>query len=267
MENLKRRDNSINTICKNKKGKIIDLLHGREDIKKREIHTVGNSIYQFSQDALRILRAIRFATNLSFSLSSDIKQAILETKHYVRNLSYDRKKEELNKIFASIHVRYGIKLLLELGLDKELQLSHLKEITNFDDLIGIWTQLYVEDIYPFSKNEKELMQQIREVLAMDILDPVTLYRYGLYVNSVAASIQGISKKLVIQKYNELPIKGRSDIVVNGKDIMDLLKTKPGKYLKDILLDIEEKIVRKELENDSSALKKYIVSQYGDLKNS
>lgn len=267
LEDLKRRDFRINTICMDKHGKIIDLLHGREDLQKREIHTVGNSIYQFSQDALRILRAIRFATNLSFSLSSDIKQAILETKHYVRNLSYDRKKEELNKIFASIHVRYGIKLLLELGLDKELQLSHLKEITNFDDLIGIWTQLYVEDIYPFSKNEKELMQQIREVLAMDILDPVTLYRYGLYVNSVAASIQGISKKLVIQKYNELPIKGRSDIVVNGKDIMDLLKTKPGKYLKDILLDIEEKIVRKELENDSSVLKKYIVSQYGDLKNS
>jgi len=117
-EDLKRRDFRINTICMDKDSKIIDLLNGKDDLDKREINTVGDSIYKFSEDALRILRAVRFATNLNFSLSDEIKQAIIETKHYVRNLSYDRKKDELNKIFGSVNVRSGVSLLLELGLDK-----------------------------------------------------------------------------------------------------------------------------------------------------
>lgn len=266
LEDLKRRDFRINTICMNKDGQIIDLLHGQDDLRRREINTVGDSIYKFSEDALRILRAVRFATNLSFSLSNEIKQAIIETKHYVKNLSYERKKEELNKIFGSVNVRYGIKLLLELGLDKELQLSNLKEIKNFDDLMGIWAQLNVDDVYPFTKNEKELMKEIRTVLKLDNLNLLTLYRYGLYVNSVVADIKGIDRKIVAHTYNELSIKCRSDIVINGSDIMKLLNRKSGEYLRQILDDIEEKIVMNELENDKQILEKYILEHYSSTHN-
>lgn len=265
-EDLKRRDFRINTICMDKDGQVIDLLNGREDLDKREINTVGDSIYKFSEDALRILRAVRFATNLSFSLSDEIKQAIIETRHYVRNLSYDRKKEELNKIFGSVNVRDGVNLLLELGLDKELQLTNLKEIKNFDDLMGIWTQLNVEDIYPFSKNEKELMKDIREVLELDNLNPMTLYHYGLYVNSVVADIKGMDRKIATQTYNNLSIKCRSDIVINGSDIMKLLNRNSGEYLRQILDDIEQKIVMNELENDKQLLEKYVLNNYSSTRN-
>ena len=125
---LKRRDFTINTICMDKDGKIIDLLDGRSDLKKCEINTVGDSVSKFSEDSLRILRAVRFATILDFRLSNDVKEAILKTKHLLRNLSYQRKKEELDKIFGSIHVKYGVKLLLELGLDEELELTDRKSV-------------------------------------------------------------------------------------------------------------------------------------------
>lgn len=266
MEDLKRRDFCINTICMNKDGQVIDLLNGQADLEKREINTVGDSIYKFSEDALRILRAVRFATNLNFCLSDEIKKAIIETRHYVRNLSYDRKKEELNKIFGSVNVCYGVKLLLELGLDKELQLNNLKEIKNFDDLMGIWAQLNVENIYPFTKNEKELMKEIREALKLDNLDPFTLYRYGLYVNSVVADIKGIDRKEVTKLYNDLAIKCRSDIVINGRDIMELLNRASGEYLKEILVDVEKKIVIGELENEKEVLEKYILNYYSSAQN-
>lgn len=260
-EDLTRRDFRINTICMDKDGRVIDLLNGKDDIQKREINTVGNSVYKFSEDALRILRAVRFATNLSFSLSDEIKRAILDTKHYVRNLSYDRKKEELNKIFGSVNVRYGVKLLLEFGLDKELELKKLKYIKNFDDLMGIWTQLDVDDIYPFSKNEKELMNNIREVLKYDELNSSTLYKYGLYVNSVAADIKGFDRKLITKKYNELPIKAKSEIKITGFDIMNLLNKNSGKYLRVILSDIEKKILDGKLENEKEKLEEYVLSSY------
>ena len=93
MEDLKRRDFRINTICMDQNKKVIDLLNGKQDLDKREVNTVGDSVYKFSEDSLRILRAVRFATILNFSLSKEVKNAILETRHYVRNLSYHRKKE------------------------------------------------------------------------------------------------------------------------------------------------------------------------------
>lgn len=259
LEDLKRRDFRINTICMDKDSNIIDLLNGKEDLSKREIHTVGDSYLKFSEDSLRILRAIRFATNLDFKLSDDIKDAIRKTKHLVKNLSYQRKREELNKIFASVHVRYGVKLLIELGLDKELELNKLSQITNFDDLMGIWAQLDVDDTYPFSKNEKELISDIRSVLGLDNLDSEVLYNYGLYVNSIAAGIKGIDKKLVTLKYNQLPIKSRSDIVVNGKDIMDVLNSKSGVYLREILSNIENDILLGNLSNNKEEIIKYVLS--------
>lgn len=261
LEDLKRRDFKINTLCMDKDGNIIDLLGGNNDIIAREINTVGDSYLKFSEDSLRILRAVRFATILDFRLSDDVKKAIIKTKKYLKNLSFERKKEELNKIFASIHVKYGVKLLLELGLDKELDLDNLRNIKYFDDLMGVWAQLNVLDIYPFSKNEKELINDINKVLPLNNLEPLVLYKYGLYVNSIAADIKGINRKLVTKKYNELPIKCRSDILIDGNKIMSLLGTKPGKYIKDIINSIEKEIVNGNLTNDENGIKNYILKYW------
>lgn len=261
LEDLKRRDFTINTICMNKNGEVIDLLDGQNDLKKEEINTVGNSIHKFSEDSLRILRAVRFATILNFKLSDDVKNAIVKTKHLLKNLSYERKKMELDKIFSSIHVKYGVKLLIELGLDEELELYNLKDIKNFDNLIGTWAQLDATDIYPFSKNEKDMINDILEVLKLDNLNPLVLYRYGLYVNTIAGDIKGIDRKVIISKYGKLAIKDKSEINITGNDIMDILNKKPGSYLKTIFSDIEKKIVLGELINDNNVLAEYIICNY------
>ena len=264
LEDLKRRDFTINTLCMNKDKEIIDLLDGRKDITGMLIDTVGDSYHKFSQDALRILRAIRFATILDFKLSDNVKDAIIKTKHLLKNLSYERKKEELNKIFSSVHVRYGVKLLIELGLDKELELYNLKNITFFDDLMGIWALLDVTHIYPFSKNEISIIIDIQNVLTQDNLDPLVLYKYDLYVNSVAGAIKNIDKKLITSKYNNLKIHSRNEIVVNGKDIANCLKKQPGKYIREILDDIEEKIVCGTLDNDKDKILDYVFNKYKDI---
>ena len=257
-EDLKRRDFTINTICMNKDKEIIDMLDGRSDLAKKEINTVGKAIDKFSEDSLRILRAVRFATILDFKLSEEVKEAIIQTKHLLKNLSYQRKKEELDKIFSSIHVKYGVKLLIELGLDQELELYNLKNIKSFDNLIGTWSLLDVKDIYPFTKNEKELMDNIKEALSVDNVNPLVLYKYGLYVNSVAGDIKGLDKKTMTYIYEKLPIKDKNEIAISGKDIMKILDMEPGSYIKDILSDIEEKIVLGQLSNNIDELKEYVI---------
>lgn len=261
LEDLKRRDFLINTLCMDSNGNIIDLLNGRRDIEKREINTVGDSNYKFTEDSLRILRAIRFATKLDFRLSDEIKSAILETKELVGNLSYERKKEELSKIFTSSHVKYGINLLKELGLDSVLELNNLESFKYSDDLMGVWAQLGVVNLYPFSKNEKEIITSIEKALKLDNLSNDTLYKYGLYINSVSGSIKNIDKKLIADKYSKLPIKSRRDIVIKGNDIINILNIKPSKVIDSIFSDIENKIVNSIISNDYDSIKNYLINTY------
>lgn len=261
-EDLKRRDFLINTLCIDRFGNILDILNGRKDLDNGVIHTVGNSYNRFTEDAFRILRAIRFATTLNFELSCDIKNSILETRNLLKNISYERKREELDKIFTSTNVLYGVSLLIELGLDKILDIPNLSKVKNFDDLMGVWAQLDVlTNTYRFTSNEKDLIIGIKNVLNMDNYNPLSLYRYGLYANSVAAGIKNLDKKKVTHIYNELPIHNRNDIAINGRDIALALNKEPGGYIKVIIKDIENKILYSVLENNKEILLKYILDNY------
>ena len=240
---------------------ILDFLKGQDDLHERVIRTIGNAKEKLEEDSLRILRAIRFATSLNFSLSDEIKEAILLTKHLLKDLSYNRKKEELDKIFASKNVNRGISLLLEFGLDKELELERLREIKNTDSLISVWSMLNVIDIYPFTSSEKTLINNINKVMNEDNLDPMTLYQYGLYVNSIAGTMKNIERKEITKAYNGLPIHSKSDIAITSNQIMELLKRGPGEYLKEIYCDLESKILYHRLVNEEKTILEYIRKRY------
>ena len=91
-DDLVRRDFTINTFCIDSSGKVIDLLNVRSDLDNKIIKTVHNSKLSFTEDSLRILRAIRFATTLNFDIDIDTKNAIFECKKYLSNISYSRKR-------------------------------------------------------------------------------------------------------------------------------------------------------------------------------
>lgn len=262
-EDLLRRDFTINTICMDENGEIIDHLNGRADLNKRIIRTVGNALERFEEDSLRMMRAVRFATILDFSLDDDIVSAIGELKYLVRDLSYQRKKMELEKIFTSPNYKTGVKLILNLGLASELELSNLDQLLCSDtlSLIGIWSILDVTDKYPFNKNELDLMYNINKVRKKDVFDPMTLYRYGLYVNSVVGEINKLDIKEITEAYASLPIKSRRDIQVSAESIMEALDSKPGEYLKDIYEDVERQIIYNKLDNNSDEILAYIVKNY------
>ena len=119
---LLRRDFTINTFCMDKNGNIIDLLNARNDLDNSIIRTVGNPRYRLREDSLRILRAIRFATILDFDIEEKTKYYLSKYGYLLKKLSYDRKKQELDKIFMSKNKDKGVKLLIELGLDKYLSI-------------------------------------------------------------------------------------------------------------------------------------------------
>lgn len=256
-QDLLRRDLTINTICIDENGEIIDFLGGRDDLERRLIRTVGDADERFEQDALRILRAIRFATVLDFQLDGEVAEAIRKHRHLLKELSYHRKKEELDKIFVSGYASRGIDMLLEFHLDKYLDLEKLSKVENTDSLMGIWSILNVEEFYPFSNNEKEMMQDIRKVMKLNNYDPMTLYRYGLYVNSVAGEMKGLDKKKITESYNSLVIQCRQDLDITSEDIIGCMKREPGEYISDIYEAIENEVLYHRLSNEKNQLLDYI----------
>ena len=156
-EDLQRRDFTINTICMDKNKNIIDLLNGRNDLKNKIIKVVGDTDNKIKEDALRILRAIRIATILNFKLDNSLYNSIKKYGYLIKNLSYFRKRQELDKIFLSNNIDYGIKLLKDLELDKYLEIDLNFKKTN---LYGIWAQ--INNIkYPFTKKELNLINNYK----------------------------------------------------------------------------------------------------------
>lgn len=105
---LKRRDFTMNAIVYNNSEGYIDMFGGIEDIKNKTIRAIGNPKDRFNEDALRILRAIRFASKLGFKIEENTKKAMLECKHLLHNISGERIAAEINKFVLGSNVKKAI---------------------------------------------------------------------------------------------------------------------------------------------------------------
>ena len=100
-EDLLRRDFTINAMAYNETDGLVDIFGGMDDIESKTIRCVGNPTERFSEDALRLLRAIRFAAQLGYDIEKETYDAIKELAPTLKNISAERIQAELNKILVS----------------------------------------------------------------------------------------------------------------------------------------------------------------------
>lgn len=114
-EDLKRRDFTINAMAYNHNTGLVDIFGGREDIEGKVIRCVGNPTERFTEDALRILRAIRFSAQLGFEIKDATRQAITEIAPNLVHVSKERIQVELTKLLLSDRPE-AMKLVYETGI-------------------------------------------------------------------------------------------------------------------------------------------------------
>ena len=255
---LMRRDFTINAICMDDAGKVIDLLNGIDDLNNRLIKMISNPDERLKDDPLRILRAIRFATTLNFDIEENLFQALKKNASLVNTLSGIRIREELDKILSSPNFKKGLNLLDTLGISKLIGLSY-GDVFYTSDLMGMYVQVKVLKI-PFTNNEKSNIIRITEVVNKNVINYETLFNYGLYINTVAGMVLNIDIKKINQMYKKMPIKDRTDIVINGSEIIKLLNIKPGKIISDIYSELITEILSGRLKNKKSDIKKYLLKR-------
>lgn len=120
-EDVKRRDFTVNGLLMDpESGRILDFVGGREDIEKKLIRTIGDPDARFSEDHLRMLRAVRFAANLGFEIEPGTMGSIKGKAPSILRISAERIREELTKVLTGCDARRGMELLDSSGLLKLL---------------------------------------------------------------------------------------------------------------------------------------------------
>jgi tRNA nucleotidyltransferase (CCA-adding enzyme) len=130
-EDLSRRDFTINALAYNETDGLIDMFNGMEDLKNKTIRCVGDPHKRFNEDALRMLRAIRFACQLQFGIEDATYRAINDNYTLLKNVSSERIRDELTRILLSPVPSKGIRMLQETKLLKFI-IPELNESVGFD---------------------------------------------------------------------------------------------------------------------------------------
>ena len=127
-EDAQRRDFTVNGLFYDPiTGQLYDWVNGQADLRQRRIRTIGNPYDRFNEDYLRILRAVRFAAQLDFQIEPQTWQAIQTFHTKILQISWERIRDELRKLFTAPHAARGLDLLRDSGLLNDL----LPEIAAF----------------------------------------------------------------------------------------------------------------------------------------
>ena len=256
VDDIQRRDFTMNTLCMNKEGNIIDLFNGKADIENKIIRCVGDINDRINEDPLRMLRAVRFATTLGFTIEEELYNSLKENKELINELSLDRIKDELGKILISQNCIKGMDYLRRLGFLDIMGISYDK-LVNVSDICGMFSQLTFNKEYPFSKEEKKNIKDIQEIVEKGVIDKRVLFDYGCYVSIVAGSILGMSAEEICDIDKDLVIKSISDIDIKSEEICKILGVKPSKIIGNVYNELKNLIIDDKLDNAHEVICEYI----------
>ncbi|MDO8604076.1 MAG: HD domain-containing protein [bacterium] len=141
-DDLTRRDFTINAIAfDDSKGHLKDISNGLKDIKDKVLRTVGNPEERFNEDALRVLRAVRLATDLGFTIESETQNAIVKKAGDLKHISMERIRDEFSKMIMTKNPMVGIVICQKLGLLKYIAPDLERGIgveQNGDHIYTVW---------------------------------------------------------------------------------------------------------------------------------
>jgi tRNA nucleotidyltransferase (CCA-adding enzyme) len=272
-EDLKRRDFTVNAMALDKEHAIIDPFDGRLDIEKRLIRAVGNPEERFQEDALRMLRAVRFSGQLDFQIDAATLASIQKQAPGIRAIAVERLKNEIDKILIQGHTSRSMVYLKESGLTRYLPAGQFFE-TDWSSYqpIGIaacgWAYMLYrqngefEEIrtYKFSNEERKLIEGSLKAARTEQWDVWTYYRFTNQQLAIAAALTGLEVDIAAEKA-ALPIQSKSDIAANGADLMKWSGKQQGPWLKQWIEKMERCIVCGELQNDKEIIKGWFNDEY------
>lgn len=283
-DDLKRRDLTINAFAMDASGQIIDLFNGLTDLQQGIIRAVGDPPARFHEDALRMMRAIRFASQLGFAIEPQTLAAIKQNAPLLQKIAVERIHEEWQKLLLGKTVKSGLQPFIQTGLYKycpqmvayqaELQqLTALPQL-KFTSVAAAWglfiylakmPEMSAEKFLKAWKSSNVLIQEtllifraLKKLMLKQNLTQLEIYDFGWPIlQSAGADALLLGAKIDLAKikeiYQALPIKNAKQLAINGRILIEHLDIKPGPGLGRILKELERQVVMGALPNDQAKL--------------
>ena len=294
-EDLMRRDFTINALAVNDKEEIVDYFGGIEDLEREIIRCVGNPMERFNEDALRMMRAVRFAGQLGFKIESDTFNAIRALKANLERVAVERMKVEFEKMILSPYRALAFKAFVESELyhtcpdfkDAQETLLKLGEfplekltITQAWILFAYYERLSIPQLRKVLKNWKSSNDQISTILTgyQTLLarlekewDAFLAYEcpevLAIEVEQLLPGI-GHSEQLVElgEVYRQLPIRSMKDIQIDGFGVKEALGLeKMGPIIGEVLQALQTEILSGRLANENADIVSWIRNSFNESK--
>lgn len=259
-EDLLRRDFTINALCYDGV-EIIDLFGGINDLKHMIIKTIGNADYRLEEDALRVLRALRFSSKLSFNIDKNTKKSIITNYKYLKDISFENLYKELKGILDGDNylniLREYKDVFKEVFLLSDLKVELFNLNMNYEEkeaLFFYYSNIKINNKYLINK------ELIIENDKVDLKKKLNKYGYEKIYNILYFRSEVIKEnnqillllKEIIENNECYNLKM---LEVNGNDLLqiDVEKEKINKYL-NILLEV---VVENKCINDKKCLLNYL----------
>ena len=178
---LSRRDFTVNAIAYNPLKGYVDLFNGREDIEKKIIRGVGVPAKRFQEDALRMMRAVRFSAQLDFSIEDITLKALKENADLIKNISIERIREEFFKLLLSNH-NERLDILLNSGMTEHFLPEILNRKYDYMKINFLSRDIVVRLSYILSHIESKSVNKIMKRLKTDNKTASAVTNIVKYVN-------------------------------------------------------------------------------------
>lgn len=289
-EDLKRRDFTMNAIALDSKGNIMDPFHGMADIDKGIIRAVGQPHERFKEDALRMMRAVRFSAQLDFQIEAETMLSIRENAPLLEKIAVERIQIEFEKLLIGQWHTIGLAAMLKTDLylycpgladKKDALMALINDEEPFQTARQAWAYLIFQidattqsDFKPrsFLKSWKlsnqiiddavTLFMSLKSRLQSNKIDPWIVFNIGRNLayeveHLVEHVDQTAEYEALFDIYNALPIKDKKDLSITGHDLMTLTSNRPGKWMSVALDKVLQAVIYEELENDKEKIIKWV----------
>ncbi|MDQ0350838.1 tRNA nucleotidyltransferase (CCA-adding enzyme) [Alkalibacillus filiformis] len=284
---LSRRDFTINAMAMSLDGDIIDPYGGQEHLLQKEIHTVGQPKDRFTEDALRMLRAVRFASQLNFKIAHDVNEAIKEYGSLIKYVAVERIQVELFKMFKGVGLKQGLHSLNMTQLYKSLPLfkgehslvrsliETVQDPIPFENVVIATLSLLSKDhdlndwvkAYKLSnKLKRESLHVLhcydeykRKGISETLVYHVT-HDYFVHFLELVFIIdrEKIETSELTTLFEQLPIQSRSDLAVTGHDLMNMFPSvRKGPWIGEYLSKIEQLVLQGKLKNNRTEIESQV----------
>lgn len=289
-EDLLRRDFTMNALAMTKTGELIDLFGGRADMESQLIRAVGKPAERFQEDALRMMRAIRFSSTLDFTIEQETLAAIQENAKRIEHVSVERIKIEMDKLFTGSNpvkafhylALSGLGDCLPLypnettGLEQSIPFATSVEGWAFLMLAGNFSATALSRAYKLSNDEQRFMAAVHKAYKRRIERPFTVDEYYIfdlpvlkvtekfYRSTFPQNPKILDEELIARK-KDLPIQSVHELAVNGKDLIGWTGMKAGRWTGEWIGKIEQAVLHERCENNPIKIREWFMHDFKSEK--